>query len=80
MIKFKKEAIVTVERSGGKMDINTTKSLEGSPVECRKSRKSNPVVRTVEGSPMEHSKSQESNRMVRTVSYADTFRRNILPS
>ena len=78
MIKFKKEAIVTVERSGGKMDINTTKSLEGSPVECRKSRENNTVVRTTEVSAMGHSKSRESNPVVRTVSYAGIMRRNVL--
>ena len=58
----------------------THESQEGSPVERRKSRESNPVVCTVEGSLMERSKSQESNPVVRTVSYVDIPRINILLS
>ena len=49
-------------------------------MERRKSRDSNPVVRTAEGSTVEGSKSRESNTVVRTVSYTKIVIRNIFSS
>ena len=56
------------------------KSWEGSPVERRKSRKSNPVVSTVEGSHVRHRKSRKISSVVRMASYAKILKISILPS
>ena len=60
--------------------MKNNESQEGSPAERRKSRDSNPVVRTAEGSNVEGSKSRESNTVVRTVSYTKIVIRNIFSS
>ena len=49
-------------------------------MERRKSRESNPVVRTADGSPVVCSKSRKSIPVVHTVIYAEIIIRNILPS